>query len=338
MAGCASIAPAPGKERAMTMLDGLTWKPKWVSHLGCLKGCLDYLNVDVSDPWLFGASGHAFVINIHEEVCPSGPTAWHTGRMIELCQNVGCRIDIISAHSSQPDFADKQAEAWRVVRDAIGSGVPCYGWELDIPEFYVIYGCDDAGYYFRGPLCDDGKGPKPWQELGTSEIGWLSVFMVKPAEPKADAAAVKEALEFALDHAGDSSKWTFPKYTTGPASYDTWIAALKEGKAIGFGVAYNAAVWAECRGYAVEFLREAKGSLGADLHPLFDKAVERYAEVARNLKAVAEAFPFVGISEEQMEANIKDEGRRTAAMKALTAARQAEAEGLETLRRIADSL
>lgn len=51
-----------------TKLENLKWKPRWVSHLGCIKGCVEYLDLDVSDAWLYGATGHAFVINLHEEV------------------------------------------------------------------------------------------------------------------------------------------------------------------------------------------------------------------------------------------------------------------------------
>jgi len=51
-------------------IENLRWKPMWVSHLGCTKGCLDYLNLDISDAWLFGATGHAFIINIYKVVCP----------------------------------------------------------------------------------------------------------------------------------------------------------------------------------------------------------------------------------------------------------------------------
>ncbi len=60
----------------MKQLKSLRWKPRWVSHLGCIKGCLDFSGIDISDAWLFGATGHAFIINMHEVVCPSGPTAW----------------------------------------------------------------------------------------------------------------------------------------------------------------------------------------------------------------------------------------------------------------------
>ncbi len=45
-------------------LENLRWRSRWTSHLGCVKGCLDYLNIDISDAWLYGATGHAFIINV----------------------------------------------------------------------------------------------------------------------------------------------------------------------------------------------------------------------------------------------------------------------------------
>ncbi len=47
-------------------LENLRWNPRMVSHLGCIKGCLDYLGMDITDAWLFGGTGHAFIINICE--------------------------------------------------------------------------------------------------------------------------------------------------------------------------------------------------------------------------------------------------------------------------------
>jgi len=60
----------------------------------------------------------------------------------------------------------------------IDQGLPCYGWELDDAEFYVIYGYDDQGYYFSGPSWQPVKGPKNWQELGDTGIGVLEVYSV----------------------------------------------------------------------------------------------------------------------------------------------------------------
>lgn len=317
-------------------IENLRWKPMWVSHLGCIKGCLEYLNIDVSDAWLFGATGHAFIINIHEVVCPSGPTAWNTEMLFKLGRNIGYTIDGVFSYKTAEDFIEKQKSAWEKTKQAIDKGLPCYGWELDIPEYYVVYGYDDKGYYFSGPLCHEGKGPKPWEELGDSEIGVLEMYTVRPGQASDDVTTIKEAFEFVLEHSKSPAKWIFPKYKAGLAGFDNWIQALKTGKADRLGMAYNAAVWSECRDYAVKFLKEAKERLNGRLVPLFDEAIEHYLIVAQDLKKISELFPFIGSNTEGEK--IKDPTSCKVAIELLRDAREAEKDGLRMLERIRNEL
>jgi hypothetical protein len=307
----------------------LRWEPMWVSHLGCIKGCLEYLNIDVSDAWLFGATGHAFIINVHEVVCASGPTAWNTEMLSKLGENIGYIVDGVFSHKSKSDFAEKQKLAWEMVKQAIDEGLPCYGWELDIPEYYVVYGYDDEGYYFSGPRCDSGKGPKRWKELGDTEIGVLEMYSVKPGEAAEDITTVKEAFGFVLEHSKSPAKWIYSMYKAGLAGFDNWIHALETDKADGFGMAYNAAVWSECRNFAVKFLKEVKERLGGKFSPLFDEAAGHYEVVAQNLKSTSKMFPFPPKGDE-----IRDEARRKMALEHLRNTKKAEESGLRSLEKI----
>ncbi|GAI83638.1 unnamed protein product, partial [marine sediment metagenome] len=224
---------------------------------------------------------------------------------------------------------------WEYIKNAIDEGIPCYGWELDIPEFYVIYGYDDdKGYYFSGPLCDSGKGPKPWKEVGDTKIGVLEMYSVKPGEAADDTKTVKNAFEFALEHSKSPEKWIFPKYKAGLDGFDVWKKTLEAGDADGLGMAFNSAVWSECRNYAVLFLKEAKSRMNESLSPLFDEALNHYEVVAQNLKNVAEAFPLI----ERKPEHIKDKTRISTAVEYLTTARSAEASGLEVLEKMIKQL
>jgi len=211
--------------------------------------------------------------------------------------------------------------------------LPCYGWELEIPEFYVVYGYDDVGYYYSGAQCDEGKGPKAWQELGESEIGVLEMYTVRPGQAADDITTVKEALTFALEHSKSPARWTYPKYKAGLAGFDLWIGALETGTADGFGMAYNAAVWAECRRFAVHFLAEAKERIGGKVGPQFDEAATHYQTVAENLRKVTETFPFPPKGDE-----VKDPDRCAAAIELLRGAREAEEAGLGALEAILGAL
>jgi hypothetical protein len=315
-------------------LKDLSWKPMWVSHLGCVKGCLDYLKIPVSDAWLFGATGHAFIINIHEVVCPSGPTAWNSEMLFKLANNIGYKVEGVVGFKSDPAFAEKQKLAWETVRQAIDNSLPCFGWELNLPEYYVVPGYDDTGYFFSGAGGDTGTGQKPWQELGATKIGVLEMYRVEPGSAAADRTTVKEALTFALEHSRSPSNWLFPKYKAGIAGFDTWIAALETGKADGFGMAYNAAVWSECRELAVDFLKEAKDRIGGTVATLFDTAIEPYGVVAENLKKITALFPF----HQRKPEHIQDRARVESALELLRAARSAEQSGLAALEKLQQQL
>lgn len=316
----------------MVKLQNLRWSPSWVSHLGCLKGCLDYLGVNLSNGWLYGGTGHAFVINVSEDVCPSGPTAWNTEMLHRLGNNLGYEVSGLFG-TRQGNLADLQRQAWQGARNAIDQGLPCYAWELQIPEYYVVFGYDDAGYYYSGPGCDQGDGPKPWQELGDTGIGIVELYWVKPAGAADDATVVREALAFALQHARSPEAWIGPRYRAGLAAYDNWIQAAKMGAATAIGMSYNAVVWEECRRNGVAFLQEAKDRLQPGIAALFDEAIDHYSAVARQLKAVVERFPFTqDESLLQVDDNIRE------AVVALESAREAESAGLASLAAIVDAV
>ena len=44
--------------------------------MGVVKGAMDYSGIKTSDARAFGGSGHAFLINVHRQLCPSGPHCW----------------------------------------------------------------------------------------------------------------------------------------------------------------------------------------------------------------------------------------------------------------------
>lgn len=317
------------KEKIMKkILKGLRFKPLWTTHLGCIKGCIEYLKIDVSYAWLFGATGHAFILNIREDVCPSGPTAWNTDMLFKLGENLGYVVNGVFSIKTNRDFKEKQRLAFEITKKAIDEGLPCYGWELDVPEFYIVYGYDNKGYYFTGPDCDSGKTYKNWEELGDSEIGVLEMYNVRIGKASDDKKTIKDAFEFVLEHSKSPEKWIFPKYKSGISGYDSWIKALENGNVHRWGMGYNTVLWNECRKYAVEFLKEAEKRVNLKDKFLFSEAIENYEKVSDSLKKLHKTFSFPPKDE------LKDKAKVEIGIKLLKDAKKYEEKGLENLEKI----
>lgn len=321
----------------MKKLENFHYRQLWTTHIACIDSCQHFLGLGHSTAWVFGATGHAFIINMHDELCASGPTAWKTEMLFQLVPNLGCEISGVFAEKKMPDFNAKQEKAWEHVKKAIDSCIPCYGWELLIPEFYLIAGYDDVGYLRDGCCPENGPGPTPWRELGTSEIGVLDVMSVRRGTVPNDRKTVKDALLKAVRHATNPPEWIFPGYSSGPRAYDAWIAALEKereyGQAEMHGAAYNAAVWSECRVNAVKFLKEAKARIpGMDAE--IDKAMGHYVKVRNNLEEVAMLFPFNGRKLD----HIRNPGRREKAIQHLAEAKASEIAGLDAIENIAKKI
>jgi CubicO group peptidase (beta-lactamase class C family) len=321
----------------VTAID-LSWHELVMTRVGCLKACLDYFGREFSEAWVFGATGNAFALNIEDNVHSRSVGAWRSAETLRLCENLGVTIETISGHQSQADFEDLQRTAWDKTRAALEKGSPCFGFHLNDFEWYVINGYDRQGYYYQGKGIQEAYGPKCWQELGTLEPKWLEVHIVQPGQPLEDLRVVEAALEFALDIAFSPEKYQLQGFKAGVSAYNQWIRALRENRHDPFGVASNAAVWAECRRNAATFLKEARLYVPDKARPLLKKAQAHYTEVARNLTEVSRLFPCTQVYSFELEANARDRDRQLQAIRYLESARDAEADGLEVLKKVVESI
>jgi hypothetical protein len=280
--------------------DGLQWRQRYITQLGCIKGGLDFLGRDISFPWLYGGTGYAFVLNIEETLYPSGPTCWDTQPIFDLAPNLGYQVSGITIEKAKAGdtFPEKQSQAWEFVRSSLERGQPCYGWELQpyIPDYYIINGYNDgddhspAGYYFSGWV---SGGPCDWHTLGEMDVQVLQVYCIDLVEPEPDEKVVKDALTIVIQHSATASGWfSNPGYATGPAGFDLWAQSVESGLAIRDGHSYNAATWLECREMAVGFLHEACQRLPNRCDELFYETADRYGDVCEQLTKILTLSPF----------------------------------------------
>jgi hypothetical protein len=309
---------------------------RYTAHLACVGGCLDYLGVPASDAWLWGGTGHAFVLNIHKTLCPSGPTAWVSRQLFELANGLGYDVRGVFAQEAvgAEAYAAKQREAWDFCRAALGRGVPCYGWEVRpfIPDYFVITGYDDIGYYYGGYWGDAGGGPAPWDKLGTHDVHMIEVYSVEPCPPATPAEVLRAALSAAVDLAERPNGRIFPDYATGPAGFDLWADGLESGLAAYECSVYNAQVWGECRALAAEFLGEARERVApsAGLDGALAAAQAAFGEVAGYIADLLALHPERPRAEQDWKLTLTSaEGARL-----MRAASVAEGRGLAALKNV----
>jgi hypothetical protein len=308
--------------------------------MGCTKGCLDYLKIEVSLPWLYGGTGHAFVLNMNDTVFVDGAHAWDTASLYRCYPNLGFERQGLVHNPGMGDgaspelFRQKQREAWDFVRACIDRGIPCYGWELaQVPMYYVIVGYDDVGYYYSSGWKDGG--PCPWEQMGTFDVRMVAVHAIRPCPAAADDVVVRDALNLVLERVERPDGWAIgPRYRTGLAGYELWAEALESGRAILDGHSYINHLWLECREMAVEFLREAKLRLPGRCDAAFDEAAVHYGVVRDRLGALLAMHP----ERPEREADWTTTFQSTAGAGLVREAAQAERQGVACLRRIVSAL
>jgi len=270
----------------------LKWRPYAVTQLGCIGGCLDYLGAGHSAAWLYGGSGQALIICLNDRVDATGVTAWDSRLLYDLVPNLGGSVDGLRVRraDASPGFRGRQRQAYDLVREGVDAGLPCYGWHLEAPGFYLIEGYDEVGYYYKGPGCEKGRGPLPWDRLGERDGGVLERHRVRPRRAESDVKTVREAIAMALRHAICPSEWVRAGYRSGPAAFEAWAASLEAGRASLDGHAHNARLWHECRAMAVAFLAEVKGRIPR-VAAACDRAAGHYAVVRDRLADMMALHP-----------------------------------------------
>ena len=321
------------REEGKVWLDGLHRHDLRIHQLGNLLACARYLGYEQSEAWLSGATAFAFALNVPDDLCPSGPSAWADHELLPLASNAGLPIKTFFGSKSQADFAAKQKEAFAKVRETIDGGRPVIGCQMKLPEVYLVIGYSEDGEYL---FLDFGEGQTG--ALHHEKLGFLW-FQFPQLGPSADdKTTVRKALSTAIELAEGKN---FDSRDCGLRSYDNWIKGLadaKDGKP-GFGAAYNAACWADCRGLVVPFLKEAKRRLDDEtLAPQFDEAIKQYGIVSACLEEVAGLFPMARDDEGQMAERFKDDVRRQKATSAIEKAKSAEVAGLAALKNILEAM
>lgn len=266
-------------------LEGLHQAPFCCTMMGALRGALTYYGVAATDALLYGASGHAFVLNIHKELCPSGPYVWDSDKIEPLIAHLGVRREFLGFYHPGSS-AEERAALEERLREHLNQGRPCMLLNM---ENQLILGYDSDGFVVAQP-CPIGDFPPgrltygTWSELGEEiHICFYALHRCEPADLR---TSIVDSLRYAVSLWRDPKSHTSEDYGMGPDAYRNWSSAVAAGHGGHHGNWWNAMVWSECRARAAEYFTE----IASELPSPEDAAALRqgYAKIAQLLSQCAD--------------------------------------------------
>lgn len=286
-------------------LDKLQQPPLNTTMMGVLKGAADCYGIKASVPMLYGGSGHAFLINIHDQICPSGPYCWNYKRFYELVKNLGIEMIELGffARDSSPEA---RAGVEQKVKEALDRKLPC---ALNSMENQLIYGYDEEKFSTAQPWPKLPDFPPAtltfgsWKELG-NEVH-ITFFVFDKLAAKDDLTIIRESLTYAVDLFRNPDRYNFERYGIGPIAYDNWAKAKPEHLA-SHGNWWNAEVWSECRAMASQYFLEISNKNEGDTKTRAKELSTAYKEISELLRKIgnkempaAEKVGIVGALKQQ---------------------------------------
>jgi hypothetical protein len=264
-----------------TRLDNLKQPPLKTTMMGVLKAAADYHAMGLDEPLIYGLSGHAFLINIHTQLCPSGPYCWKRENAKPLIENMGLRMTDLGFFGTGAKN-EARADVERKLRGALDKGVPCSLINL---ENQIIGGYDSTGFFCGQPWAPNSTFPPDrltfgsWKEFG--EQFHVNFYTIEKGVPIDRHTAVLASLDYAVDTWKNPEKHSSDAYGIGPKAYDNWIKAVPE-----FGASqgnwWNATVWSECRRMAAGYFA-AIGVENKSAADLCAQLRSDYRKIAENL-------------------------------------------------------
>jgi hypothetical protein len=254
--------------------------------MGVIKAVLKYYGYDYSDAMIFGGSGHAFLINIHKEICPSSPYVWHDDLFRNLLNNLG--IDMIhlgffTAENSLDDRKKVESE----LKEALNKNLPCALANL---ENQIITGYDEKQFFTAQPWPNNPDFPpatltfETWDEFAEDVHCCFNYF--NKIEPKDKQTIIKHSLKFALDIFNKPENFEAPDYGIGFNAYENWKKAILE-LGDSHGNWWNGIVWAENRKLASDYMKEIAGEFDGKKQELAKDLSGRYKDLSNILTEVS---------------------------------------------------
>jgi hypothetical protein len=247
---------------------------------------------------VLAVGGRAFHLTLDDTCWPGCATMYDWPREhAAALERVGVLAEVFHAMPDSPTYDAARRRAVTNIKASLDRGVAVVLWGVDVPEFGVVYGYDDADGVFLvdgvARLNAGSSTPILYENVGRScDVPELHYVVPIERVPWDAAAAHRAALRDYVERT-EVRPQLVPKYPSGLRAYDNWIKALETGTFVPFGLRYNTAVLADAKQHAATYL-ERLAADGLSLPLLSEVRVaarENAAIFARMLDVLGMAGP-----------------------------------------------
>ena len=160
------------------------------------------------DPvWVVGASGMAFRIWAHCELCPSATSVFDRSLLPQGVKNAGWHCDYHSRVWHEETVARQRQEvAHKAIVEALQEGKVPICWDIGIPEWGVIVGYDDEVREYSAISALGQPAQLKYEQLGQRDIPILSVTIIEGSSNADRRQAALNSLKTAVSHA-EQGEW-----------------------------------------------------------------------------------------------------------------------------------
>lgn len=266
----------------------LAQPPCEASLMGVVQGVLAHHGINLTGPQAFVLAGHAFAINVREDLCSSGPYCWNHERFFGLlADNLGVRM--LPIGSAEVDaVAEVKLAAEQRLHHALDQGTVCSMLHLD---HQLVLGRNADAFLLAQPWGGIDATPArltfgSWKECpGKPPVAFFQ--WTKAARPP---QRLRPALDFAIAAWQEPEHFAVAPYGFGPNAYANWLAALDAGHGDDHGAWWNGRVWGECRACAGDYFAELATDGAESAIPQVEAATlaEQYQGIAQRLRRAAD--------------------------------------------------
>ena len=233
----------------------LSQPPLNATFMGVVLGTGQYFNTGLTVSEYFAESGFAYAVNIHPELCPSGPYCWNHLPVLDALRHLG-----IDGGRLEFDAFTNTQEDRRVIAEKVQEGFVEGVVSMEGLEHQLIIECDAENMRFAMPWdnavesCMKDLSWEAW--INQQEPPPFGFYRFAQHEVAPKEERVLQAVKIARSVYDSPATFEIEDYKFGPNAYEQWCGALQNPASDKHGQWWNCTVWSECRHFAAEYYRD----------------------------------------------------------------------------------